>query len=237
MKTRVLLAATLLVGVAVSAQASIVGTKHDLSSANPNATTNTIQSQTQDQTCAFCHAPHNAVTNKLLWNRNAVVGGGASMKIYTSYNTTQMRNAIGNTINALGDDSSSLLCLSCHSLTTADDIITNTANSKGGTLMTGYTGNYPAVTGSMSDLRSDHPVGIDYSLAQAQATATGLILQVNGTVTNAGTTLRLFKSLNGGDNSMECATCHDVHGNALGYGKFLAADPAGSKICTTCHVK
>ena len=133
MKTKVLLAVGLLAGIAASAQAasstSIVGTKHDLSSGIASA--NSVHSTTQNQTCVFCHAPHNAVTNKLLWNRNAMSGSG--FKIYTSYNTGAMRSAL--TQSVLGDDSSSLLCLSCHSLTTAADVINNTANSKGGCLL------------------------------------------------------------------------------------------------------
>lgn len=226
MKTRVLLAVTLLVSMAVSAQAAIKNTKHDLSSLSTGAT---AKSSNVDQTCSFCHAPHNAGTNKLLWNRNPVA---ATMFIYTSFNTVNMRNAIGNTINTLGGDSSSLLCLSCHSLGTTAAVISGSNNGS-----TGETGSMKAATLNMNNLTNDHPVGIDYDKAQVEATATGLVPSASGVVTNAGVSLRLFKSTNGGSSSMECATCHDVHGNALGYGKFLAADPAQSKICTTCHVK
>lgn len=228
MKTRVLLAATLLVGFAASAQATIVGSKHDLSS----TTTNSVRSTTQDQTCAFCHAPHNATTNKLLWSRDAVA---TTMSIYTSYNTGAMRTAL--TQSTLGTDSSSLLCLSCHSLTSTADIINGTSNGKGGTP---YTGVLNPLLGGMNNLTNDHPVGIDYDAAKTVA-GTGLIASsagIGGQVVVGGTaTLRLFKSAVSGTSTLECASCHDVHGNASGFVKFLAADPAGSKICTTCHVK
>jgi cytochrome c2 len=229
MKMRVLVATTLLVSLAVSAQAAIKNTKHDLSRLSTGAT---AKSANVDQTCSFCHAPHNAGTNKLLWNRTAATG---TMSIYTSFNTQAMRTALGDTNNTLGGESSSLLCLSCHSLTTTTAVVSGSNNGS-----TGETGTMKAATLGMNNLTNDHPVGIDYSKAITPANG-GLRTATTGatgnTVDNAGVSLRLFKSNAGGAYTLECATCHDVHGNALGYGKFLAADPGQSTICTTCHIK
>lgn len=220
---KVLLAVTLLAGFAASAQAAqtIIGTKHDLS--NGITAANSLHSQDQNQTCVFCHTPHNAVTNKLLWNRNAIAGSG--MKIYTSYNTAGMRGAL--TQNTLTDDSTSLLCLSCHSLGVAANVISNTANSKGGTIAAGYAGTFPSVTGNMTNLTNDHPVGIDYSAAIPQSSGG---LKALGSIG----TLRLFKS-SVSNNTMECASCHQVHDNTNG--KFLAMPNANSALCVTCHIK
>jgi predicted CXXCH cytochrome family protein len=234
MKSRVLLAVTLLVGLAASAQAAtIAGTKHDLSSAISSA--NSVHSTTQNQTCAFCHAPHNASTNKLLWSRTAIAG---TMSIYTSYNTGAMRLAL--TQSTLGSDSSSLLCLSCHSLATAADVINGTANSKGGT-PAAYSGStFPSLTGNMNNLTNDHPVGINYDSAVAPS-AGGLIASTSGTVVGLGGaaggtgTVRLFKSAVSGTSTMECASCHSVHDNANG--KFLAVQNSQSNLCRICHVK
>lgn len=235
MKTKVLLAAVLLVGVAASAQAatSIVGSKHDLSQGGANS----IYSNGTNQTCVFCHAPHNAVTNKLLWNRNATNVPG-TMSIYTSYNTTAMRNkaGVGKTLSAtdnnqLGATSTSLLCLSCHSLSTANigNIISN-VNSPSGLTQTGTgTGAWNTRTGNMNDLTNDHPVGIDYTAAQT-TDAAGFVAASGGKVG----TLRLFSSPLGPD-TMECGTCHSVHDPTNG--KFLAKSNASSGLCTTCHVK
>jgi len=230
MKTKVLIAVGLLAGIAASAQAgSIVNTKHDLSS----TTANSIRSTTQNQTCVFCHAPHNAVTNKLLWNRNALAG---TMKIYTSYNTGAMRTALSQ--NTLGSDNSSLLCLSCHSLTTAADVITNTAYSKGGSANGSASSTFPTVTGGMDNLTNDHPVGINYDAAFGIAGAVGL--NASGSTTKGQTVggangLRLFKSAVSGTSTMECASCHNVHDND--YGKFLAMSNSASALCVVCHVK
>ena len=243
MKTRALLVSVLLMGIAASAQAAtIVGSKHDLSTSNASATSIHAAAGGQNQTCVFCHTPHNAVTNKLLWNRNYIAG--TTMKIYTSYNTQTLRTAF--TMNTLTDDSSSLLCLSCHSLaavTNAAGIFSNTANAAGGA------GTIPAVnnfdmsggaTGPRSSflaaagntmLTNTHPVGIDYGTAITNV-ATGS-LNSAASVTGAGL-LPLFKSSQG-TAVMECGTCHAVHDPTVKF--FLRKSNNGSALCTTCHAK
>lgn len=228
MKVKLLVAASLLAGMAASAQAAgIQGSKHDLSSAIASA--NSVHSPDQNQICVFCHAPHNAVTNKLLWNRTAY--SGSAMKIYTSYNTSGMRAKL--TQNTLTDDSTSLLCLSCHSLSDSTVIFSDTKNNGGGTTPGAgyYTGTtFPSKTGNMSSLTNDHPVGINYDLAQTEATTAGLVASSGGKVG----TLRLFKS-SVSNATMECASCHNVHDKT--YGKFLAMNNANSALCVTCHNK
>lgn len=228
MKTvKVLLAATALVGFAASAQAlTIVNTKHDLSS-NGGATS--IRTLGTNQTCVFCHAPHNAAVNKLLWNR-VNTPAGTTMKIYTSFNTTAMRTALGAANNSLADNSNSLLCLSCHALGTVQAIFDNVKNPTGLTA-TASVGVWSSRTGNMTNLTNDHPVGIDYSAAAATATTTALVAPSGGKVAGL---LRLFQS-DSGTNQMECASCHSVHDNT--YGKFLATTNSGSNLCRTCHVK
>lgn len=226
MKTKVLLAASLLVGLAAAsanaASTTIAGTKHDLSSAITN--TASIHSNTQNQTCAFCHAAHNATVNKLLWSRTAIAN---TFTIFTSYNTGTMRAAL--TQNGLGNDSTSLLCLSCHSLGTAAAVINGVANSKGGTPET-YTGTtFPTLTGNMGNLTNDHPVGINYAAAQVVA---GTALTAQGSLP---ATIRLFKSAVSATATMECASCHSVHDNSNT--KFLAINNDQSALCRACHNK
>jgi predicted CXXCH cytochrome family protein len=236
MKTKVLLAVAVLAGLATSAQAaSIVGSKHDLSSTNGKP--NSIYATNQNQTCVFCHAPHNALTNKLLWNRTTT-GMPGTMAIYTSYNTGAMRSALSQ--STLGTDSSSLLCLSCHSLSTAAQIIANVQSSTV-LVSNGENTSFPSRTGNMNNLTNDHPVGINYDAAFGVAGATGLVASastvagqtVGGLVSAGG--LRLFKSNVSGTSTMECGTCHSVHDPANG--KFLAKSNSQSALCVTCHVK
>lgn len=216
MKTRLLLAAALLVGLAASAQAnSIVGSKHDLS--NSASAGRTVKSVTQNQVCVFCHVPHNAITNKLLWNRSNTV---STYKIYTSYNSANMRTALIAT-TAVNTGSNSLLCLACHSLSSAAAVITNTGNGKAESSIT-ITSTQWSAKYLGADLTNDHPIGIDYSNA--------VLSVANGF--KATPPLRFFGSTG---TVMECATCHKVHDSVNG--KFLAVNNAGSALCVTCHIK
>jgi predicted CXXCH cytochrome family protein len=241
MKTKALLVVTLLVGMAASAQAGIVGSKHDLS--NDTTRTTSFKSLNQNQTCVFCHTPHSAVTNKLLWNRTNP-NTGASFKIYTSYNNPAFRAAGKLTQNALDDNSSSLLCLSCHALGSLAAIMTNTANNGAlgdttgqgaGRASNGKTWTQSGGAGLSTTLTNTHPIGIDYAKA-VSVDATGL-KAMSGTGTSDptnGTKVRFFSSQNVA-NSLECASCHTVHEPANGY--FLAASNTGSALCVACHTK
>lgn len=239
MKTKVLLAVTILAGLAASAQAaSIVGTKHDLSSTNSKITSSSIHSTTQNQTCVFCHAPHNSITTKLLWNRSYTQG--STIQIYTSYNSLAVRNAV-NTRTTMEEGSSSLLCLSCHALGSAAEVIVNTANNKGGSAVgsggglwtDGSVAGTPGTgaTGGMTNLTNDHPVNINYNNVY-NAENTKFVKKDAGATVGKVNKLRLFGT--NGD-IMECASCHNVHDNSNT--KFLATSNNQSALCLECHSK
>ena len=229
MKTKVLLALALLGGFAASAQAlTIVGSKHDLSI----TTAGSVRVTGSNQTCVFCHTPHNAKVNKLLWNRANTLSG-ASFNIYTSYNRTVMRDGLISR-TALSNGSTSLLCLSCHALATSNALATNTVPSVALVADAPATARWAATTGNMTDLSSDHPVGINYLAARALDTS-ALVAATGTTHVGAATKVRLFSNSVTGAGSMECASCHDVHDNTQG--KFLAISNTASALCITCHVK
>lgn len=102
-------------------------------------------------------------------------------------------------------------CLSCHDGTVAID----SYGSRAGTVpMTGST-----LIGT--DLANDHPVSITYD--------TALVTADGGLAATNTIGLPLFSS------KLECATCHDVHNNALG--NFLRLANASSALCLKCHTK
>jgi predicted CXXCH cytochrome family protein len=235
MKTKVLLAVGMLLGTAAFVQAAtIAGSKHDLTT---GALVNSVGVSGTNQTCVFCHAPHNALVNKLLWNRKNTLSG-ATFKIFTSFNSTQMRNA-GTMRTTLSDSSTSLLCLSCHSLTTAAQLVTNTNTVTGATLADATNGTgaarWAATTGNMLNITNDHPVGINYKqYSDTDATALEAPDAATlGFVKNAK--VRLFTNAVTGPATMECATCHSVHDPTNG--KFLAITNAASALCINCHKK
>jgi len=107
----------------------------------------------------------------------------------------------------------SKLCLSCHDgLTAVDSFGTRT----GTTFVTGQ-----ANIGT--NLGNDHPIGFAYNAA--------LIALDPGLKTPPTTLPRYGASAD----TLECATCHNVHSNTQG--KFLRASNAASAMCLSCHSK
>lgn len=107
----------------------------------------------------------------------------------------------------------SQLCLSCHDGTLAVDSYKGFAGTT-------------AITNSAklgTDLTNDHPIGFSYATATVDTdikNTAALPLYKNGTLTD----------------SMECATCHDVHAKVQST-YFLRINNAGSNLCLNCHGK
>lgn len=230
--------------VALSLQAAfpttgIVGTMHDLSSAGPNKVTNVTE------VCVFCHTPHNAASSSAqiipLWNHTT------SSATYTMYDPSATLKGV------------SAACLSCHDGTVAVGSLINVpyaTKAAGGVSYATATGQVNTTTGLISgthslgtDLSNDHPIGVVYDAAMQPITK----LQ--------GSALPLFSptgdhSWNVGTDTVECASCHDVHNwggqvNTTSYtsgtttvtgsvttgAPFLRVDNTGSALCLTCHIK
>lgn len=103
--------------LAVAAVDNVSVTPHNFSI---GGVSNVFTAQTgsgANQVCAFCHTPHNAGKNYLLWNKANL--SGTTFKFYTSSRslTTIARGA------SLSATSPSLLCLGCHDGKTAMNIL------------------------------------------------------------------------------------------------------------------
>ncbi len=183
---------------------AISGTKHDLSSYGWGT----------DQTCAFCHTPHNAQSSLVvpLWNRTAST---VTYNLYGENGASPTFKAT-NTITQLS--ASSKACMSCHDGTIAMD----TFGARVGTHKMGGTSNLG------TDLRNDHPVSFTYDAALATADSQ-LAVPVSAGWVDAGRKIPLFNS------KMECASCHSVHDNTNS--PFLRKNNAGSALCLSCHNK
>ncbi len=195
-----------LVVAAVSAQAAITGTPHDLSGRGWGTT----------ELCKFCHTPHLAqsVIGAPLWNH------ASTSRAYTLYSSATFDPNGGLTIGQPGPQSK--LCLSCHDGTVAVDSYAN-----GGILQTGthFMTSTNTVGGSGS-LAFDHPIAFTYNGGLATS-AKHLNTPVSVSWVDAGQTLPLYAG------KLECATCHSVHDNT--YTKFMRVSNAGSAMCLTCH--
>lgn len=230
--------AGLLFSAAASAQ--IAGTAHDFSDGVGGAGGDAWN--TTGEICVVCHTPHNAYevgegggsgTRGPLWNRTlsavtnySVYSGASRVGSFLETSTTGSQ-----TTNPSGV---SKLCLSCHDGTIALDSFGRTT---GGAVNPGTAGNtiedlrpnanIGEGSGTNGDLSDDHPVAFTFP-----TTDTEIVGFTGGFVTGATTPLPLFGT---GQDQMECATCHDVHGT--GNDKLLRVDNAGSGLCLNCHIK
>jgi predicted CXXCH cytochrome family protein len=190
-----------------SAQAlTIVGSSHDLSGDGLGTT----------ELCVFCHTPHEstAANDAPLWNRS-----NSTATSYTRYTSTTSSTYQATNLAWYPSTSTDLssLCMPCHDGTVAPG--TGVINEPNGTTVTGGTLSANAVLGT--DLSSAHPVRMTFNAA--------LVAAGQELVLPTGPEVNLF-----GD-SVECASCHDVHDNANG--AFLVMDNAQSLLCRECHTK
>jgi predicted CXXCH cytochrome family protein len=216
MKKILLLVVCMVLVASAAFAATIVGTKHDLSTAGAG----TALPNTNQEICVFCHTPHNADATPLapLWSHTST-----TVATYQTYT-----NDFGTLQGAIGQPGSvSKACLSCHDGTVAVGQI-------GSGRYTGLraAGTYAAgafMTGLAlfsADLSNDHPIGIVYD----STLDTGLTVNAAGLV---GGTLPIYPS--GANYTVECGSCHNVHDNTNA--PFLRRSNTGSGLCLVCHIK
>lgn len=168
--------------------------------------------------CKSCHAPHNGSvatggtdqnTGKiLLWDRGFT---NVTFGTYSSPTMNSVAAEVGTTTPAATDPRLySFLCLSCHDGVTSPTLI--------GPTNTKAIGNVTKSAG----LTNDHPI----NMAHDPTLDTGL--KTVAQVTGAG----LF--LYGTSNTVQCASCHNVHNNTNS--PFLRKANTNSALCTSCHL-
>lgn len=207
---KILLTAALVLA-ASSAFAGITNSKHDFSATGGSNGYTSAAAGTQ--ICVYCHTPHNAKQSALLWNR----GPAAAVTVYDKSVSGTLNFSAITTIGT-----TSTLCLSCHDGSIAvDSFGSNTGSKPIGATNSANLG---------SNLTNDHPIGFSYA---STSTDTDIVPIATGTVGTGKLPLFVNTAMT---DSMECATCHDVHGK-LGNAKFLRIDNSGSNLCKNCHLK
>jgi len=207
MKKLMIFAAAIFLATGLFAQ--ITGTAHDFSGQAWNSS---------GEICIVCHTPHNAdpygdgIVDAPLWNHDADM-----TTVYTLYSTTTLQAVPGQPAGV------SKLCLSCHDGVIAIDSFGGAAGVAG------------PITGTAlvdTDLSNDHPISFTYNAA------TPADPEINdpttATVPVAGTPTIQAYLLDGGS-SMECSSCHDVHGTGNSF--LLKVENTGSQLCLACHNK
>ena len=174
--------------------------------------------QTEKELCLPCHVPHGSLDLEgFLW----------SHAIPADSSFTKWAGA------TLAEES--LSCLGCHDGQTSLDAYAGNAGTPG-LVMTGD-------ANLTTDLRDDHPVGVDYPLTSTRYNTTiSTVFGGPGILVTFGTapsTLRVQLPLAGDFTAptVECTTCHTPHDNSRG--AFLRVknnDPIQpSALCVACH--
>jgi hypothetical protein len=232
-------------------KASIIGGSHDFSKGtNGYATFAAGGGGTYVNPCQICHIPHKApdagISGAPLWNHHP--------SLNSSYVTYDQGNSA--TFNALGLTAtlgSSVACLSCHdgsmavnqsytAVTPSANGLTNQAASYVPTFAVetmvpgseGLNGAFVSASGSgpylgRTDLTHMHPIGVSYKVA-LRKDPTLQPLPASGTV--------FAQMLKGPSQTVECASCHDIHGAIGGsatYTHNLIVDINNAALCETCH--
>lgn len=252
--------------VAAPASAQITNTKHNLGTSPGGTGVNQFSGTAE--ICVFCHTPHGADTSASvpLWNRT--LPAPASFTTYDSLGTSSLD---GKTAPV---GSVSIACLSCHDGVTSMSAVLNApgsgtggdaawqagswtgANQTGGAIKAGL------ITNIGTDLKNDHPIGIqygggnitlaspsaatkdlDFKVATSQALGASRVWWVDTEVAPNGTRQKTDMMLytrteaagaNTPEPFVECASCHDPH---TANSTFLRISNAGSAVCLACHIK
>lgn len=240
-----LVAAALAAVPALASAQGIRNTRHDLSASNSSVS---IHAATEQGTCIFCHAPHRASQQKLIWNHqpssrasyfwNTTSWPGGA----TSYGTTLPTGVTPGAKNSV--QSTSLRCLACHDGSIALGAVN--AMSGGGQL---GTITFNAVSGSVDssgrlidptytvglngDLTNNHPISIPYAASSYYGQASG----VPSTLVDNGAN-HYWKIATGAACGSPSGICTQATGAPLNGSLInLQSDGAGGVglECVTCH--
>jgi predicted CXXCH cytochrome family protein len=179
--------------------------------------------------CKTCHVAHGSSTTNfgLIWNHSL------STATYSVWNTIDMPDYKGGPTSVLSSTGSSSLCLSCHDGTVARNVLISNAGAADTTYDAGLLTGNASLT---ADLKNDHPVGFVYatSVTAKNAQSAGNLATATVVTTTGG--LKLFGAT-ADTGTMECGTCHDVHGAwSLTVRDFLRKQNTASALCITCHL-
>lgn len=228
---------------ATTARATLIGSIHDFSSTGGAGNYSTMgiatftwggETNTYQNPCQVCHIPHKAASynaaNAPLWNHNVATNATTRYITYDQAGSASF-NALGLGALQLG---SSVACLSCHdgSIAINQSYGKSSFNGNGGVGTNAPSFAIETYKGS-TDLTHMHPIGVSYSaaaLADPDLNATPAI----------GSGVVLARMLKGPSQSVECASCHDIHrtiGASATVSHDLIVDLNGGQLCLTCHNK
>lgn len=240
-------------GLAVAGP-GVVNSDHDL---------RTLQAagQTNNQVCIYCHTPHKAADQNLVWNHslgtgnysfNATGPAGAP-----GTNRTSAGTSLPTTTTAFGSGPTKM-CMSCHDGSIALGSLNNIGDGTTGTIVTSpstLNGQSKQIASTTGGMGGNHPVAIPYpdrSGALYNGITSGVTSGFGGAAGSGGWAdltsigaagIKLHGGPAAGTWGMECTSCHDPHNNSVATtegvaGKyFLRVSGDNSALCLACHRK
>ena len=220
-QSSIILGLALLLGTGGDATASIIDSKHNLSSSGPGP----VKATSETEMCVFCHTPHGGDQDAgaPLWNR------ALSNATYIPYLSSSMDAS-----EPPGDPGkSSKVCLSCHDGTLAIGTVGNLNGKPANIAMSGTTnglmpdGTLAKGTGYTRnlgvDMTNDHPISFIYDNTltsndgelRAPPVTSGLATIVGNRSFGVKPVFPLE------DGQIQCPTCHDPHLSTSTAPKFL----------------
>lgn len=171
----------------VSADESVVNSKHDLSTFGPGP----ARAIDESRVCIFCHVPHNASPAAPLWNRHNPT---THYRIYSSHSLDARIDQPG---------AASKMCLSCHDGSIALGLTLDRPLTDPIPMTHPYIPSGPSDL--TNDLSDDHPIGLRYDRALSNR---------DPQIRPPELVDHRIKLGERGD--LECIACHDAHNNELG---------------------
>ena len=186
------------------ALAQMSSTRHNLGSGQ--TITGANETSGTAEICVFCHTPHGANTAAVvpLWNRTLPAASA-----YITYNNLGTSTMDGATVPV---GSVSIACLSCHDGVQAMNSMINLPGSGGynslGSLLAGTWTGGQQTTGQLTnangfianlgtDLRNDHPIGVQYAGGLTGNASLGLADMAQGAGRDADFRAATYVNLNG----------------------------------------
>jgi len=240
---------------------NIVGSDHDLS---PTGGGYQVQGGFTEICffCHIPHPSSSATSfTQPLWNHSLSAVGSYGVYSSPTFNTLNTNiSDVGTAGSTPGAAVISNLCLSCHDgtvgMNTVINIPTGSSYTQNASMVSVHSGHVcpagsPCIIWSgvqiganptTVGLRDDHPINFTYDAtltAQVVNLVTPTAIGTNGYSTGVsagGTVLPLFNEtgVGGVANTMQCATCHEVHDNTTA-SPFLRMSNNESALCLACH--
>ena len=232
----------------------IVSSDHDLRAKQNVGETNT-------QVCIFCHTPHKAAQQGLIWNHNLSLAnysfGAAGPFGAPGAATTHAGTPLPASTAAFGNGPTKL-CMSCHDGSVALGALNNIGEGVTGTIGTtppNLGGDPHQIASATGGMGGNHPVAIpfpDIAGASYNGITTGVTSGFGGAAGSGGWAsqadvatagLELSGGPAAGSFGVECTSCHDPHNDEVATtegeaGKyFLRASADNSTLCLSCHRK